>query len=295
MAVQPGLRPRAQRLGASVPPRSGSTSQTCRRRSSNCSGSARGGRPQVRVLPEPVPLRRPPHGGFMLGIDRLVAILAGEENIREVIALPQDAERRRSDDQRTDAGDRQAARRARDPCYRRSTNTPGVKRLRTVTGVLDLGLDPDVWPWIWLSAAVIFAPVGSPSSAARSSSCRGPCRRSSPASSPSTTCRSRCSGRCSCSAGRSCSSSSTAGRSAMETRPSQGVGADRLVGMTGIVTTEISPDDEIAGSGADRGRSGQGHWDGDGGIPGGTAGDGLGDERHARCRGAGRRGGNNSG
>lgn len=30
----------------------------------------------------------PPHGGFGMGLDRLVAILAGEENIREIIAFP---------------------------------------------------------------------------------------------------------------------------------------------------------------------------------------------------------------
>jgi len=37
---------------------------------------------------QPFDFGAPPHGGFAFGIDRLVAVLAGEDNIREVIAFP---------------------------------------------------------------------------------------------------------------------------------------------------------------------------------------------------------------
>jgi aspartyl-tRNA synthetase len=33
----------------------------------------------------------PPHGGFAMGLDRFLALLAGEPNIREVIAFPKAA------------------------------------------------------------------------------------------------------------------------------------------------------------------------------------------------------------
>ena len=45
-------------------------------------------RRQVRRHDERVPLGAPPHGGIAPGIDRIVMLLAGEENLREVTMFP---------------------------------------------------------------------------------------------------------------------------------------------------------------------------------------------------------------
>ena len=48
----------------------------------------RRGTVQVRLPARGLPVRAPPHGGIALGLDRLAAVLAGTDAIREVMAFP---------------------------------------------------------------------------------------------------------------------------------------------------------------------------------------------------------------
>ena len=51
----------------------------------------RRGEASLRLLPRGADYGTPPHGGIALGLDRIVAMLAGESSIREVIAFPKTA------------------------------------------------------------------------------------------------------------------------------------------------------------------------------------------------------------